>query len=71
MNKLLGDQPNLMYAGSNVNLTITIDCINIIVMETGDVRIAAFSGVRCGNGGVGWGGLGVGGRGWPLNPMNA
>ena len=61
VNKLLGDQPNLMYAGSNVNLTITIDCINIIVMETGDVRIAAFSGVRCGNGGV-WVGR-AGGRG--------
>ena len=34
---MLGDEPNLVFAGSNVNLTITTDSLTIVVMETGDV----------------------------------
>ena len=35
--KLLGEQPNMKYAGANVNLTITTESITIMVMESGEV----------------------------------
>lgn len=37
VSKMLGQQPNLVFAGANVNLTITTDSLTIVVMETGDV----------------------------------
>lgn len=37
VSKLLGEQPNLLFAGSNVNLTITTDCLTIMIMESGEV----------------------------------
>ena len=38
LSKMLGDEPNLVFAGANVNLTITTDCLTIVVMESGNVR---------------------------------
>lgn len=35
--KMLGDAPKMQYAGSNVNLTITTDCLTLIIMESGEV----------------------------------
>lgn len=35
--KLLGEEPSLAFAGSNVNLTITTDALTLMVMETGEV----------------------------------
>lgn len=35
--KMLSDTPCMKFAGSNVNLTITIDSINLMVMESGEV----------------------------------
>ena len=40
--KLLGEQPNMKYAGANVNLTITTESITIMVMESGEVRMTSF-----------------------------
>ena len=34
---MLGETPHMHYAGANVNLTITTDSINLMVMETGEV----------------------------------
>ena len=34
---LLGERPNLLFAGSNVNLSITTDGLVITVMESGEV----------------------------------
>ena len=38
--KLLADMPNMQYAGSNTNLTITTDSLSLVIMETGDVSIS-------------------------------
>ena len=38
VNKLIGEQPNLVFAGSNVNLTITTEMLNLMVMESSEVR---------------------------------
>lgn len=35
--KYLGDEPNLVFAGSNVNLTITTDSLTMMIMESGEV----------------------------------
>lgn len=35
--KMLGDAPKMQYAGSNVNLTITTDCLTLIIMESGEM----------------------------------
>ena len=35
--KLLGEEPSLAFAGSNVNLTITTEALTLMVMETGEV----------------------------------
>ncbi|KAH9509062.1 sporulation-specific csd4-like protein [Bulinus truncatus] len=35
--KMMGDSPHMQYAGSNVNLTITTDSINLMVMESGEI----------------------------------
>lgn len=35
--KMLSDTPCMQFAGSNVNLTITVDSINLMVMESGEV----------------------------------
>ena len=40
--KFLGDHPSMLYAGSNVNLTITTDSLNMVVMETGEVSRILF-----------------------------
>ncbi|KAJ8304946.1 hypothetical protein KUTeg_018529 [Tegillarca granosa] len=37
LGKMLGDRPILQYAGSNVNLTITIDSLNLMIMESGEI----------------------------------
>ncbi|WAR18935.1 SHC1-like protein [Mya arenaria] len=37
ISRMLGDMPCMQYAGSNVNLTITIESINLMVMESGEV----------------------------------
>ena len=36
--KLLGAEPNLVFAGANINLTITTDSLSLMDMESGDVR---------------------------------
>ncbi|KAL3867250.1 hypothetical protein ACJMK2_044466 [Sinanodonta woodiana] len=35
--KMLGDIPSMQYAGANVNLTITTECITLIIMESGEL----------------------------------
>ena len=35
--RLLGAEPNLVFAGANINLTITTDSISLMDMESGDV----------------------------------
>ncbi|KAL4228070.1 SHC (Src y 2 domain containing) transforming protein [Mactra antiquata] len=35
--KMLSDTPCMQHAGSNVNLTITIESINLMIMESGEV----------------------------------
>lgn len=35
--RMLGENPHMHYAGANVNLTITTDSINLMVMETGEI----------------------------------
>ncbi|KAK0044551.1 SHC-transforming protein 1 [Biomphalaria pfeifferi] len=35
--KMMGDSPHMQYSGSNVNLTITTDSINLMVMESGEI----------------------------------
>lgn len=35
--RLLGNEPNMMFAGSNVNLTITTEGLKMAIMETGEV----------------------------------
>ncbi|XP_046357110.2 SHC-transforming protein 1-like isoform X1 [Haliotis rufescens] len=35
--KMIGDNPYMQYAGSNVNLTITVESINLMVMESGEI----------------------------------
>lgn len=35
--RMLGDTPCMQYAGSNVNLTITVDSIDLMIMESGEV----------------------------------
>ncbi|XP_041366256.1 SHC-transforming protein 1-like isoform X2 [Gigantopelta aegis] len=35
--KMIGDNPYMHYAGSNVNMTITTDTINLMVMESGEI----------------------------------
>ncbi|KAH3841695.1 SHC-transforming protein 1-like [Dreissena polymorpha] len=35
--KMLGENPSMQYAGSNVNLTITTESINLMVMESGEI----------------------------------
>ncbi|XP_005090357.1 SHC-transforming protein 1 isoform X2 [Aplysia californica] len=37
LGKMMGDLPHMQYAGSNVNLTITTDSINLMVMESGEI----------------------------------
>lgn len=37
VSRMLGEIPHMMYAGANVNLTITTDSINLMVMETGEI----------------------------------
>lgn len=37
VSRMLGENPHMMYAGANVNLTITTDSINLMVMETGEI----------------------------------
>ncbi|GFR90390.1 SHC-transforming protein 1 [Elysia marginata] len=37
LQKMLGDLPHMQYAGSNVNLTITTDSIQLMIMESGEV----------------------------------
>ncbi|GFO06545.1 shc-transforming protein 1 [Plakobranchus ocellatus] len=37
LQKMLGDLPHMQYAGSNVNLTITTDSINLMIMESGEI----------------------------------
>lgn len=34
---MLGEKPILQYAGSNVNLTISTECLNLMIMESGEV----------------------------------
>nr|KAG5703677.1 hypothetical protein BaRGS_002551 [Batillaria attramentaria] len=36
VSRMLGENPHMHYAGANVNLTITTDSINLMVMETGE-----------------------------------
>lgn len=38
--RLLGDEPQMVFAGSNVNLTITTECLTIMNIEDGDVCIS-------------------------------
>ena len=40
--KLLGDQPNMLFAGSNVNLTITTESLTIMIMESGEVGLVKY-----------------------------
>ena len=35
--KMIGQTPFMHYAGSNVNMTITTDAINLMIMESGEV----------------------------------
>lgn len=35
---MLGEKPILQYAGSNVNLTISTECLNLMIMESGEVN---------------------------------
>ena len=35
--RMLSDTPKMQFAGSNVNLTITTESINLMVMESGEV----------------------------------
>ena len=37
---MLGDTPCMQYAGSNVNLTITVDSIDLMIMESGEVSMS-------------------------------
>jgi len=37
MTKMLGDRPSMQYAGSNINLTITTEALNLMIMESGEV----------------------------------
>ena len=37
--KLLGAEPNLVFAGANINLTITTDSLSLMDMESGDVSL--------------------------------
>ncbi|BFY97746.1 hypothetical protein BsWGS_00786 [Bradybaena similaris] len=37
LGSMLGEAPHMQYTGSNVNLTITTECINLMIMETGEV----------------------------------
>lgn len=37
VSRMLGENPHMHYAGANVNLTITTDSINLMVMETGEI----------------------------------
>ena len=39
LSKMLGEKPCLQFAGSNVNLTITVDALTLMVMESGEVRL--------------------------------
>ena len=39
ISRFLGDEPNLGFAGSNVNLTITTESLTLMIMESGEVRI--------------------------------
>ena len=34
---MLGDAPIMQYAGSNVNLTINTEFLNLMIMESGEV----------------------------------
>ena len=36
---MLGDTPCMQFAGSNVNLTITVDSIDLMIMESGEVKL--------------------------------
>ena len=36
---MLGDTPCMQFAGSNVNLTITVDSIDLMIMESGEVTL--------------------------------
>lgn len=62
--KFLGDEPGLTFAGSNVNLTITTECLSLMVMESGEVShsdlfsLQVFHWVTH---------IFVFGEGWPLN----
>ncbi len=38
--KLLGAEPNLVFAGANINLTITTDSLSLLDMESGDVSVS-------------------------------
>ena len=40
--KILGAEPNLVFAGANINLTITTDCLSLMDMESGDVSLLQF-----------------------------
>ncbi|XP_048734798.2 SHC-transforming protein 1-like isoform X2 [Ostrea edulis] len=37
LTKMLGEKPILQYAGSNVNLTISTECLNLMIMESGEI----------------------------------
>ncbi|XP_076443236.1 SHC-transforming protein 1-like [Babylonia areolata] len=37
VSRMLGEIPHMNHAGANVNLTITTDSINLMVMETGEI----------------------------------
>ena len=42
---MLGDTPCMQFAGSNVNLTITVDSIDLMIMESGEVILVLFSSI--------------------------
>ncbi|CAG5117517.1 unnamed protein product [Candidula unifasciata] len=37
LDKMLGNNPHMQYAGANINLTITTESINLMVMESGEI----------------------------------
>lgn len=37
LQRMLAERPNMDYAGSNVNLCVTSSCLNLAIMETGQV----------------------------------
>ncbi|XP_013384635.1 SHC-transforming protein 1-like [Lingula anatina] len=37
--KILGEHPKMIYAGTNVNLTITTDALTLMIMDTGEILV--------------------------------